>query len=184
MTDLRDELLNDPSAGARRLVSEYGDRLFSLAYGLCANAADAEDLTFRTFEQAIVKIAQFDASHEIFPWLRSILVNFYRMDLRRKGAHALVFTDDLPSVEDASAGPDELCLRRVDARVVEAAVQSLPETHRAVVTLRYEEDLPLDEIARLLSIPCGTVKSRLHQAKRILKEKLAVYFRERGCDHE
>ena len=54
MADLADEIRHNPTAGARRLVAEYRDRLYQVAYRLCLNAADAEDLTFRTFQRAIV----------------------------------------------------------------------------------------------------------------------------------
>lgn len=180
MSCLRDEILQDPSKGVRRLVSEFGDRLFNFAFGLCANASDAEDLVFRTLEQAVQKIDQYDPSCAMLPWLRTILLNYHRTDLRRKGMNALMLMDELPDIADDAPGPDEICLRRVDSDVVLAAVRTLPETLRVVVLLRYCEDLPLDEIGRILDVPGGTVKSRLHAAKQMLRKSLSRYFEERG----
>lgn len=176
MNSLHGELLRDVAAGTRRLVAEYGSRLYGVALELCANEADAEDLTFRTLERAVERISQYDPARELFPWLCGILFNFRKMNLRRKGANALVFADELPEVPSASLMPDELLVRKQDARVVESAVRQLSDEYRAVVVLRYYEDLPLEQIAEMLAVPIGTVKSRLHAAKRLLRGKLARTF--------
>lgn len=173
---LQDEIRRNIASGARRLVADYGARLYAVALELCGNAADAEDLAFRTLERAIERIDQCDPAREIFPWLCGILVNFRKMNLRKKGANALVLQENLPEVEHESPLPDEALIRKQDAAVVEAAVRTLPEEFRSVVVLRYYEGLPLEAIATALDIPVGTVKSRLHSAKRLLREKLARTF--------
>ena len=88
--------------GAKRLVAEYGDRLFSAAVRICGNDCDAEALVFRTLSHAIAKIGQYGKRSSFFSWLYSILANFHRMDMRKKGSTALVFCDELPEERDVA----------------------------------------------------------------------------------
>ena len=69
-------------------------------------------------------------------------------------------------------------LRAEDRRQVQRAVDTLPEKYRVVVLLYYMEELPLAQIASLLHIPSGTVKSRLHQARKLLRQQLEVLLDE------
>ena len=70
--------------GARRLVSEFGDRLLTAAAVLCRDDHLAEDLVFRTFDQAVKKIRQYQPTGDFYNWLYTILLNFWRMDVRKK----------------------------------------------------------------------------------------------------
>ena len=94
MLGLAEEIRHNPATGAQRLVAEYRDRLYLVAYRLCLNAADAEDLTFRTFQRAIERIGSYRTDRNFFQWLYAILVNFRRMDVRRKAANMLDFTEN------------------------------------------------------------------------------------------
>ena len=97
-----EELESDPDRGAVALVSTYADRLYRLAYRLCSNSATAEDLAFRTLSRALTSVGRdFGDEKAFFAWLCTILVNFYRQDLRRKGANALVFPETLPEVTES-----------------------------------------------------------------------------------
>ena len=78
------EIRKDKERGAERLVAEYGNRLYAAAVLLCANDHDAEELVFRTFDQAVKKIRQFDTSRNFFTWLYAIMLNFHRMNHRRR----------------------------------------------------------------------------------------------------
>jgi DNA-directed RNA polymerase specialized sigma24 family protein len=78
------EIAKNAECGAERLVAEYGDRLYAAAALLCRNNCDAEDLVFRTLARAVDKIRQFKPSGDFFSWLYKILLNFHRMDARRK----------------------------------------------------------------------------------------------------
>ncbi len=176
MNTLKDEILRDIASGTRRLVSEFGSSLYTLALDLCENSADAEDLTFRTFERAVEKIEQFDPSRDMFPWLCGILVNFRKMNLRKKGANALVFDEELIEIKHEAPSPDDILVRRQDASVVQAAVRVLPPGLKEVVVLRYYEDMSIESVAGILKLPAGTVKSRLHLARKMLKRKLSRTF--------
>lgn len=162
--------------GAKRLVAEYGDRLFSAAVRICGNESDAEDLVFRTLSHAIAKIGQYGKRCSFFSWLYSILANFHRMDMRRKGFNAIVFSDELPEQEDSAPNPAERLDSQTEAEIVREATAQLPEPLREIIVLRYFEDLSLREIAALLKLPLTTVKFRLHFAKRKLRAKLELSF--------
>lgn len=95
--EIWEEIAANRQAGTERLVAEYGDRLFTAACRIVQNEADAEDLVFRTFEQVVAKIGQFGSRSRFFSWMYSVMLNFRRMDLRRKGANALVFEGELAS---------------------------------------------------------------------------------------
>ena len=171
--ELIDEILADRVAGARRLVAEYGGRLHETALRLCGNAADAEDYTFRTLERAIGRIDHFSRKSTLFTWLYEILVNLIRTDARRKAANALVFQDTLPDREDERPNVGEALAAQDEAAIVRDAIRELPPSYRALLVFRYYEDLTVPEIAQILSVPEGTVKRRLHEAKNIVREKIA-----------
>ncbi len=165
------EIQKNVEDGTRRLVSEYGNRLFAAAIGLCRNDQDAEDLVFRTFEQAVKKIRLYEPSGDFFCWLYTIMLNFRRMDLRRN-------TPNIVSVGSAQDLPEQAYVTLPDVsglissdRLL-AALRALPEATRAVVVLKYFEERSVEEIAAQLAVPIGTIKSRLFNARRALCDML------------
>ena len=100
--EIWEDIAANAEDGAKRLVAEYGDRLFSAAVRICGNDCDAEALVFRTLSHAIAKIGQYGKRSSFFSWLYSILANFHRMDMRKKGSTALVFCDELPEERDVA----------------------------------------------------------------------------------
>ena len=166
------EIRRNSDRGAERLVSEYGNRLYAAALLLCSNSEDAEDLTFRTLNQAIRKIKTFDPSRNFYTWLYTILLNFRRMDLRRKRTSVISVgsTADLPEVaiecfaeKLECSGNDQLS----------EALKALSPQLRETVVLRYYDEKTIDEIAAILQVPPGTVKSRLHNARIALNTLLS-----------
>ena len=174
--EIWEDIAANAENGARRLVAEYGDRLFCAAVRICGNDRDAEDLVFRTLSHAIAKIGQYGKRSSFFSWLYSILANFHRMDMRKKGATALVFCDELPEQEDFAPNPAERLDIQTEADIVREATAQLSEPLREIIVLRYFEDLSLREISALLRLPLTTVKFRLHFAKRKLRAKLKLSF--------
>ena len=181
--EIWEEISADSQAGAERLVAEYGDRLLTAAFQINQNGSDSEDLVFRTFERVVAKIGQYDGRSAFFSWLYAVMLNFRRMDLRRKGANVLAFDGELPDREDTSPNPAELLAMKNDAATVRAAVAELDETLRTVVVLHYFEDMDVSEIARLTESPAGTVKFRLHKARKILADVLAQTFFKQGASN-
>lgn len=174
----------DKATGTRRLVAEYGNRLYETAIRLCGNEADAQDYVFRTLERAVSRIHLFSGRSSFFTWLYEILVNLVRTDVRRKAANALVFPGELPPCEDAGPNIGERLSAQDEAAIVRAAVGELPPALRVVTVFRYFEDLTIPEIAHILSVPEGTVKSRLHEAKKRIREKIARTVRPDASSNE
>ena len=155
-----------------RLFAEFGERLYNTAFLMCRNASDAEDLVMRTLERAVSRFEQYDDTHALFPWLCGILTNFYRMNLRGKGRNALDFMSELPDPTDGRPDPAEVLARETDARAVHRAVANLPERYRALVVMRYFDDMTVPQIATALVLPEGTVKRLLHEARARIRREL------------
>ncbi|MBR1871086.1 MAG: sigma-70 family RNA polymerase sigma factor [Kiritimatiellae bacterium] len=162
-----EELKIDPRKGARRLVAEYAARLSGVARMLATDDRDAEELVFRTLERVCAKIGKYRPEGSFFAWMCAILRNFWKMDLRKRGIEMISSgaAEDLPEIPTATYR--EL-LENAAVDRVRDALSRLSPALREVVALRYFEDMPLEEIARCLAIPEGTVKSRLHNAKAAL----------------
>ena len=166
------EIKKDKEGGARRLVAEYGNRIYAAALLLSSNDLDAEELTFKTLDQAVKKIHLFDPEKTFFTWLYAILLNFHRMELRKKRLPVISLgaSSDLPEV-----AYDSFAAALGDAGVEEvtAAVRSLQPQLRETVVLRYYSEKSVEEISKIMEIPIGTVKSRLHHAREALNQFLS-----------
>ena len=162
--DIWDLVRRDAECGAERMVAEYGNRLLAAATLMCRSDSDAEELVFRTFEQAVKKIRQFKPTGDFYKWLYTIMLNFRRMDVRKRQPDVVAFgtTADLPEVPIASFID---VVSAADAEEVREAVKGLSEVHREVTVLRYFEGRTVEEIAEMLGVPVGTIKSRLHHAR-------------------
>ena len=162
------EIAEDAERGAERLVAEYGDRLYAAATLLCRNGGDAEDLVFRTLARAVDKIRRFRPSGDFFSWLYKILLNFYRMEGRKKRPDIVSVgsAQDLPQISSDGGNNARAELREM--------VRRLPSQIRETVILKYFSGMSIDEVAATLGIPQGTVKSRLFNAKRILSNEFNV----------
>ncbi len=172
--EIAEEISKCPESGARRLIAEYGDRLYDTAFRLCQDESAARDLVNRTLWRAIERIGLFSGASSMYTWLYSILVNFWRMDLRqKKKMDILLFQDEMPDCPDERPDPAEALAAKADSETIRNAIAELPEYYRVVVVFRYFEDMSVPEIAVVLGIPEGTVKFRLHKAKNMMRRKLA-----------
>ena len=179
--DIWREIAANQESGAKRLAAECGDRLFAAAIVLCRDRGAAEDLVFRTFVRAIQRIKHYREKAPFYNWLYAILLNIHRSDCRKRKAELLETGEILDDVDPVwinlsdPINPDE-------AQVVRTAVQSLPSPFCETVLLRYFEDKSLSEISELMSVPIGTVKSRLKRAQKRLNDMLSEILgrRERG----
>ena len=161
------EIRKNAESGARKLVSEYGNRLFAVAILLCSNEHEAEELVFRTFDQAVKKIRQYEPTGEFFSWLYAIMLNFRRMDLRKRSLDVIPVgtPKDIPEISPSGVSDIRQMFTRED---IGNALGRISPILREVVVLKYFEGRDIDEIACMLSVPPGTVKSRLHNARKEL----------------
>lgn len=162
------------------LVSAYQNRLFGAMYVMLGDRQDAEDVTQEAFTRAFLKLEAFQAKSSFFTWLHRIAFNL-AIDLRRRekrarniGKVSMDFASEtLQSSELSPSTKSEQSETQV--KIFEALAKIDPE-RRSVITLRDLQGMDYAEIAEVLSIPIGTVRSRLHRARIELKDLLADYM--------
>ena len=151
-------------------ISRYQPLIFRAAYLILRDADAAADVAQETFVRAWTATRKATGDG-VRPWLYRIAVNTALNDRRRRGREsaAIVRLDTAPSIADPTASSDT-------ASVVGEAIDRLPERLRVTIICRYFLDLPENEISKVLRVRPGTVKSRLHEARRLLAgdESLAV----------
>ena len=153
------------------LVRRHQRGIFYLARHLVTDEAAAEDLAQETFLRAFRALHRYEANGRFGPWLRTIAT---RLCLNHVRDRRFEFTDEqeLAEREALEASPEAGYLRRVQHERVREAVRLLPGEYRAVVVLRYFEDLSYLEIAARLGLSLPTVETRLHRAKKQLRALL------------
>lgn len=159
-------------------IREYGRDLYSFCRSVTRNLEEAQDLYQDTFLKLYEIGDKVVALKNPKSYLMGIAVNLYRnekrkLSVRRRivGVWQSVEEMDTDIPEDARLLEEEVVARE-ECRMVRSAVQSLADKYRLPVLLFYMEELSLSEIAVALRLPEGTVKSRLHRAKRILQQML------------
>lgn len=154
-------------------VEAYSDDLSRLCMSLCCNTQDAEDLFQDTWHKAMKNYSQYNSSFPFDKWLYSICVNTFKNTLKLSYNRNKI---DFASLEDKerflSSIPDESSLTPEVYFELRKIISDLPKKLRVVVVLKFFKDFSLKEIAEILKIPEGTVKSRLHTAKNIIKRRL------------
>lgn len=166
---------------SEEFVRRYGTMVFNLALRLTGNRADAEDLAQDTLVKAMRGLPAFRGDADPGTWVYRITVNAWKNLLRSKGQGGVLrpLSLDAGNGEEPFevAGPDPLPEASAEAaekkRLIEAAMEVLTPEERAVLVLRDLDDRSYAEIAEILDIPLGTVKSRLARARDVLARKLA-----------
>lgn len=194
MQDRDAELVRRAQAGSvsafEELFRRYQKPIYTMLYRMVRSPDDAADLTQDTFVRAYSALRSLRDEATFYGWLRQIAVNLARNRYKRAMRVRMESLDDLSSPEDgegagrelADTGPlPERLLEDAELRErVEQAVASLSEDHRMVVTLHHLEHMQVSEIAELLGISVGTVKSRLARAREHLHRKLGPYVKPEG----
>jgi len=168
-----------------RLTLKYQDRVYTLAYRLTGSADDALDVAQDAFLKAFRSLAGFQGASRFYTWLYRIVVNT-AMSWRRAGASrprplSLGEGDEGgPAVVSSDPDPSEAAQSAEVSRIVGEEIAGLDVEHRAILVLREVEGKDYDEIAGILDCPRGTVKSRLHRARRLLRDRLAPRLPEDG----
>jgi RNA polymerase sigma-70 factor (ECF subfamily) len=191
MTSDEHGLLKDAANGdtgaLEALMGRYSGRVYRLAYGITRNPADAEEIVQDVFLQMIRKGADFEGRAAVASWIYRITTNVALNKRRGKRREVETSLDDcLPSYEadghrsgaraflvaDWSARPDAELLSGETRRVLEEAIDRLPEHYRAVLILKDVEELSNDEVAASVGDSVSAVKTRLHRARMALREIL------------
>jgi len=151
------------------IISRYKDAVFGLCLGFLRNRADAEDITHDAFIRAYVNLRRYNLEKRFSTWLFTIAANLCRNRLRYRRNHPVA---ELPSQIRGGADPASIVARDDRHAEVREALTRLPYGYRAPLVLRYYNDLPYREIAEILAIPEGTVKTRIHRGKAMLKQQM------------
>jgi RNA polymerase sigma-70 factor (ECF subfamily) len=177
-------------AAFREMVEQYQRDVYALAYDLCGNHHDAEDLSQEVFIKAYRAIGSFRADAKLGSWLYRIAMNAHIDNKRRKpvqlvsiDAHMDEGEEERPPLELAaieSGRPDRSAGAARFHADVERALDALSTQERTVFVLRHYHDMKIAEISSSLSIAEGTVKSLLFRSMRKLRDRLSQYENEVG----
>lgn len=179
------EVLNGNQDLFAVLVARYEKPIFNYVYGMVRHRQDAEDLTQEAFVKAFFALKTYKDAFEFSTWMyriaRNVCLDYFRKQKIRSffSLNTPVGEEKEDEVEDFLPGdkdPEEGVLEGETLEQVLQAVGKLPWKFREVIVLRYIEELPYEEIAQVLGVPIGTVKTYLHRAKEKLKEILGKEF--------
>lgn len=167
------DLLAAWAAGDRRAGSLLVERHYDSIVRFFANKAsnDTDDLVQRTFLACAEGAANFRGEGSVRAWLFGIARNLLYTHIRGRMRAGIADPDFRESaLVDLAPGASTVAAQRAEQRILYAALQRIPLELQTLLELYYWEDMPVEELAQILDIPAGTVKSRLHRARRLLRE--------------
>lgn len=177
---LVEECRRGAPAAFGELVRRYMDRVCNVAYRFLGNHEDAQDIAQETFVRAYRGIQTFKGESKVYTWLYSIAGNLARNRLRdskRRGRDKAMSFEavaerggPVPAREDRS--PETAARQAELDELLQACLEELPEHYRMAFVLRTFDGLGYAEIADAMGCPAGTVKSRLSQARKLLRNRL------------
>lgn len=185
------ELVDHARAGDRQafraIMKRCNQRLFRIARAVVRDEAEAEDVLQEAYTRAFAAIASFRGEAGIATWLTRIVLNEAHARLRRR--RITVELDQVEAAQESaqvlnfpgmtrSEDPEADAARAQIRRILERAVDTLPEPFRLVFILREVEELSVEETASHLNLKVETVKTRLHRARRRLRETLEAQLRD------
>lgn len=171
-------VLNGHTESFQILVERYQKQVFSLAYRLCGDYDEAQDLAQESFLRIYQELPRFDLSRRFFPWMYRVAHNACVNQLQRRPRDISPIDEnfDLSDENDPSARPDQAYDRLEQAGTVREAIASLPENYRLPLVLKYLRNMSYQEIADQLDLPVSTIETRLFRGRNLLKKALAAYM--------
>ncbi len=162
------------------LVHKYQDRIYSAVVNYVSNPDDAMDITQDAFLKAYDKLAKFNSKSAFYTWIYRIAINTAIDFIRKRKIRTADSLDDErftetgfePVSKDDSADPQKALASAENMRLLRTAIASLSDKLRIVLVLHDIEDLGQEQIAEILRIPVGTVKSRISRARMDLRRIL------------
>lgn len=171
-TQLIDQALEGDRSAFTELVELNQDRLFASMLQVTGSADEAEEVVQEAFIRAFIKLDTFQRNSQFFTWLYRIAFNAALTRRRRKRARVSLDQcreDTGLEVADHGDAVDEPMLRQERVAMVRAAIQTLTDEHRSILVLREMQEHSYEDIADILEISIGTVRSRLSRARHQLK---------------
>lgn len=163
-----------------RLIDNYKNMVYNLAYRMNDNSQEAEDISQEAFLRAYQSLARFNPSYKFSTWLYQITLNIIRDRLKKKELNYVsldspIEKDDsefYPQPADLTNNPEQIMAQRENLQAIQHAILSLPLKYREVIVLRHLQDLSYIEMSNILKLPAGTVKVRLYRAREQLRKIL------------
>lgn len=173
---------NGESAAFRELVERYQKKIYYFSLDLTGNHHDAEDLSQEVFIKAFRSLDGFRGEAKFSSWLYRIAVNTRINQSRKKAYTAMKAQENLDTINwetysgtNASGNPEEQAHASLIQKHIDEALNALSVRERCVFVLRHYDDFPLAQIAEIMSVKLGTVKSTLFRALTKLRKELAFY---------
>jgi RNA polymerase sigma-70 factor, ECF subfamily len=173
-------------AAVRALMQRYNRRLYRLARSVVRDAGEAEDVLQEAYLRAFASLADFRGDASLSTWLTRIVINeaLQRLrrrtdipaadvtnDVERRGAEVIPFPASLATID-----PERTMAQRQLCQLVEDAIDGLPCEFRSILVARIIEGMSVEETAAAFDLQAETVKTRLHRARRLLKDALAEHI--------
>jgi RNA polymerase sigma factor (sigma-70 family) len=163
-----------------RLMKKYYKLVHNLIFRMIYNKEDVEDLTQEAFIKAFNSLEKFDHQFAFSTWLYKIASNNCIDYLRKKKLNTISIDKEFDSededlrfeIPDNDYKPDRNILDREKKKILEDAIESLPEKYKTVILLRHQDEMEYDEIAKKLNIPLGTVKAHIFRGRELLNKYL------------
>ena len=152
------------------LVDRYKDRLLNVIGRMLSSREEAEDIVQETFVRVYQHRQSFNFQHCLSTWIYTIGLNLARNELRKRKKFKHYDITEMQGNEAEFAVEMKLPTRLPE--VLSSAINGLPEKYRTAFLLRDVQELPYEEVAKVLNVPLGTVKSRVNRARMMLREKL------------
>ncbi|MFJ5872673.1 RNA polymerase sigma factor SigE [Dietzia maris] len=154
------------------LVAQHGDRVYRLAYRLCGNAHDAEDITQEAFIRVFRSLDRYKPG-TFEGWMHRIVTNLFLDSARRRGRIRFeALPEDAERVPGRERSPEQVISEETFDPVLQTALANLSPEFRAAVVLSDIEDLSYEEVGRILGVKMGTVRSRIHRGRAALRAEL------------
>lgn len=179
------------TAAFDQLIERYKGRLYATIYNMTSNRDDAADLLQETFIRAFRAMPRFRRDARFSTWAHrialNVTINYLRQHKRRVSlsldqmemdAHEFDSIREVLSQESLAPGDDRESRIASLQKILNEAIQTLSENHRAVVVMHSVQGMTHGQIAEILGVPEGTVKTRLFHAHRLLRKKLARHLKD------
>ncbi|MGO8674220.1 MAG: sigma-70 family RNA polymerase sigma factor [Capsulimonadaceae bacterium] len=174
-----------------RLVQRYHKQAFNIAYRMTGNHSDAEDLTQEAFLRAYRFFGNYRRDWPFDNWLYKIMSNLFVDDIRRK-PKAKMQSLDQPidggrneevylEISDSASNPERIVMIDELDEHIQCALNALPRDFRMTVVLADIEGMSYEEISAVMRCSLGTVRSRLHRGRKLLRSKITQFERERSA---
>jgi RNA polymerase sigma-70 factor (ECF subfamily) len=170
------------------LVKKYKTKVFNLAYSFTRDRETADDLAQEVFIKVYYALEKFKFQSGFGTWLYRIAINHFKDHLRKHAKEQHLSFEALgrePAQPEDEIKKKERVQEAADRKkLLYKALRSLPEKHQLILTLRDIQGQSYEDIAGILKLSPGTVDSRLHRARKMLRKKIAPFLSQEGGNHE